>query len=429
MAGASGIEFKGMEKTARANRIHIGVYGKCNSGKSSLVNAMTGQRAAMVSDVAGTTTDPVYKSMEMPGLGAVTFIDTAGLDDDGLLGPQRLEQTRKAAERTDVAVVVYSEGDTSLERQWIEKFSGNGVPVVLVLNKCDLLQDASASAALLRQGTGINPVVVSALTGEGMERLLAAIVEAGREADRDASITGELAQRGDVVMLVMPQDSQAPQGRLILPQVQTIRELLDKGCTVVCCVPEQMKQGLAALTSPPRLIVTDSQVFAAVSCLAPEESLLTSFSVLFANYKGDISKFIEGAAAIDRLTAGSRVLIAEACTHAPASEDIGRVKIPRLLRNRVGEGLRIDVVSGSDFPEDTSSYDLIIHCGACMFNRRHVLSRIAKAAACNVPITNYGIAIAHLTGIIGRVAYPGMDSAEAAEKRRKQTEEDMDGRF
>lgn len=210
-------------------------------------------------------------------------------------------------------------------------------------------------------------------------------------------------------MLVMPQDAQAPKGRLILPQVQTIRELLDKGCTVISCVPEGMRRSLDALSAPPKLVITDSQAFATVSALTPPESLLTSFSVLFANYKGDIRAFMEGAAAIDRLTEQSRVLIAEACTHAPATEDIGRVKIPRLLRKRIGEGLAVDIVAGADFPKDLSRYDLVIHCGACMFNRRHVLSRLALASAQHIPMTNYGITIAHLTGILDRVVYPGME--------------------
>ena len=317
-----------MEQTPRANRIHIGIYGRCNSGKSSLINAITGQQTAVVSEVAGTTTDTVNKSMELPGVGAVTFIDTAGFDDTGELGAKRLEQTRKAADRTDVAVIVHAGGEPSAEREWIGLFGERNIPVVLVLNKADLLNDEAAAVSALRAETGINPIAVSALTGKGIGELIAAIAEAGRGATDEVSITGNLAGPGDVVMLVMPQDAQAPKGRLILPQVQTIRELLDKGCTVISCVPEGMRRSLDALSAPPKLVITDSQAFATVSALTPPESLLTSFSVLFANYKGDIRAFMEGAAAIDRLTEQSRVLIAEACTHAPATEDIGRVKIP-----------------------------------------------------------------------------------------------------
>ena len=393
-----------MEQTPRANRIHIGIYGRCNSGKSSLINAITGQQTAVVSEVAGTTTDTVNKSMELPGVGAVTFIDTAGFDDTGELGAKRLEQTRKAADRTDVAVIVHAGGEPSAEREWIGLFGERNIPVVLVLNKADLLNDEAAAVSALRAETGINPIAVSALTGKGIGELIAAIAEAD-----EVSITGNLAGPGDVVMLVMPQDAQAPKGRLILPQVQTIRELLDKGCTVISCVPEGMRRSLDALSAPPKLVITDSQAFATVSALTPPESLLTSFSVLFANYKGDIRAFMEGAAAIDRLTEQSRVLIAEACTHAPATEDIGRVKIPRLLRKRIGEGLAVDIVAGADFPKDLSRYDLVIHCGACMFNRRHVLSRLALASAQHIPMTNYGITIAHLTGILDRVVYPGME--------------------
>ena len=393
-----------MEQTPRANRIHIGIYGRCNSGKSSLINAITGQQTAVVSEVAGTTTDTVNKSMELPGVGAVTFIDTAGFDDTGELGAKRLEQTRKAADRTDVAVIVHAGGEPGAEREWIGLFGERNIPVVLVLNKADLLNDEAAAVSALRAETGINPIAVSALTGKGIGELIAAIAEAGRGATDEVSITGNLAGPGDVVMLVMLKDGQAPKGRLILPQVQTIRE-----CTVISCVPEGMRRSLDALSAPPKLVITDSQAFATVSALTPPESLLTSFSVLFANYKGDIRAFMEGAAAIDRLTEQSRVLIAEACTHAPATEDIGRVKIPRLLRKRIGEGLAVDIVAGADFPKDLSRYDLVIHCGACMFNRRHVLSRLALASAQHIPMTNYGITIAHLTGILDRVVYPGME--------------------
>lgn len=398
-----------MENTPRANRIHIGIYGRCNSGKSSLINAITGQQTALVSEIAGTTTDPVNKSMEVPGLGAVTFIDTAGFDDAGALGAARLEQTRKAADRTDIAVVVLCGGDISEEKRWIELFSEKGIPVVVVLNKSDLLSDSAAIAAEIERETGVKPILTSAKRGEGIKQLIERIAQAGGNAADQVSITGDLVSEGDVVMLVMPQDAQAPRGRLILPQVQTTRELLDKGCVIVSCVPKQMPDSLAALSAPPKLIITDSQVFGMVSGMTPPESMLTSFSVLFAHYKGDVRSFAAGAAAIDHLTEKSHVLIAEACTHAPAGEDIGRVKIPNMLRKKVGAGLQIDMVSGSDFPDDLSPYDLIIHCGACMFNRTHVLSRLNRSAEQHIPMTNYGIAIAHLTGILNRVVYPGSE--------------------
>ncbi len=392
----------------RAERIHIAIYGRTNSGKSSLINAITGQDAAIVSDIAGTTTDPVNKSMEVPGLGAVTFIDTAGFDDKGALGGERLERTRQTADRTDVAIIVLVPGgDIPEEAEWISMFRERRTPVIAVINKTDTLTDTDTFAAGVEARTGLRPIPVSAKTGAGIGTLIEAISQVARESDAPASILGDMVAAGDVVMLVMPQDSQAPNGRLILPQVQVMRELLDRKCITVGCVPEDMEAALGALSAPPELVVTDSQAFATVSSLTPPESRLTSFSVLMAHHKGDIKKFMEGAAAIDRLTADSRVLIAEACTHAPATEDIGRVKIPAMLRKRVGQGLKVDVVGGADFPEDLTVYDLVIHCGACMFNRRHVISRIEKAAAQGVPITNYGIAIAYLTSILDKVAYPG----------------------
>lgn len=394
-----------MENTPSANRLHIGIFGRCNSGKSSLLNALAGQRTAIVSALPGTTADPVNKPMELPGIGPVVLSDTAGFDDSSSLGEARCEQTRRMAERTDIALMVCTSASCDAEAQWVERFRERGIPVIIVLNKSDLLDNPAVTVSAIEARLGTAPVVVSALYDSGITKLIEAIAAFMQE--ETVSLTGDLVRPGDVVLLVMPQDEAAPKGRLILPQVQTLRELLDKGCTAVCCTPGEMDQTLRNLVSPPRLIVTDSQAFAAVSALTPPGSLLTSFSVLYAGYKGEIGSLVGGAAAIGTLTARSRVLIAEACTHAPAGEDIGRVKLPRLLRAKAGGEMRIDTVAGDDFPDDLTPYDLVIHCGGCMFNRRHMLSRIARAAAQKVPFTNYGMAIAALMGILDRVVYPG----------------------
>lgn len=388
-------------------RTHIAVVGRCNVGKSSLVNAIAGQSVAIVSDVAGTTTDAVAKSMELRSLGAVVLTDTAGFDDLSPLGEQRVAESRKVAERCDMAVVVCNLGeDYDVEKEWIREFDNRKIPVVVVLTKSDQLDDRERAVKELESAMGRSVVAVSAASGEGLETLLEALQRALPNEGRELTITGNLVERGDVVVLVMPQDESAPKGRLILPQVQTIRELLDKHCTPVCCQPEELESTLVGLGRSPRLVITDSQAFARVAPLVPEGVALTSFSVLMACYKGDVEAFVEGAKAIDRLSESSRVLIAEACSHAPASEDIGRVKLPAMLRRKVGAGLTVDVVGGNDFPEDLTPYDLVIHCGACMFTRRTVLSRLARAMEQSVPMTNYGIAIAHLTGIIGRVVLP-----------------------
>lgn len=396
-----------MNQTPQSNRLHIGIFGKCNSGKSSLINAITGQQTAVVSEVPGTTTDLVSKSMEVPGIGSCLFIDTAGFDDISLLGIRRLEQTRKAIDKTDIAIMVYAEMDVADESRWIKQFKDRGIPVIAVINyNKKLIHDLDGLVYDIKRSTGVSPVVVDAKTGEGIRQLVNLLIEENRKNGTTVSITGNLVEKGDVVMLIMPQDAQAPKGRLILPQVQTIRELLDKQCIAVCCTPEQVEGSLKALSAPPKLVITDSQLFGTINKLMPPGSKLTSFSILFAHYKGDIRTFVEGAKTLDKLTGNSKVLIAEACTHTPLNEDIGRVKIPALLHRKVGKGLQIDIVNGSDFPDDLTPYNLVIHCGACMFNRKHVLSRVNKAMKQNVPITNYGIAIAHLTGVLDKLVYP-----------------------
>ncbi|RGR92809.1 [FeFe] hydrogenase H-cluster maturation GTPase HydF [Phocaeicola coprocola] len=394
-----------MQETPRANRLHIGLFGKRNSGKSSLINALTNQEVALVSDIAGTTTDPVYKAMEIHGIGPCVFIDTAGLDDEGELGALRIQQTMRAMDRTDIALLVCTGDDIEKELEWSRLLKEKNIPVIWILNKADLLTDVTSTIRSIEKKCGQVPLGVSACTKQGMEDIRRSLIAKLPDETMSRGIVGKLVEEGDTVMLVMPQDIQAPKGRLILPQVQTIRELLDRKCLVMSCTTGQIDRMLQALVHPPKLIITDSQVFKTVYEKKPFASKLTSFSVLFAQYKGDIDYFIEGANAIGRLTENSRVLIAEACTHAPLTEDIGRVKIPNMLRKKFGSGLLIEHVSGTDFPEDLSKYDLIIHCGACMFNRKYVLSRVEQARKQNIPMTNYGVTIAYLAGILDKIDY------------------------
>ena len=396
-----------LQNTPTANRLHIALFGRRNSGKSSLINALTGQDTALVSDIPGTTTDPVSKAMELHGIGPCIIIDTPGFDDEGTLGEMRIERTLKAIERTDIALLFCEESDLQVENEWMQQLKSKNIPVILILNKADIRENVSSIVAKIESELQQKPMVVSAKEQKGLEDIRLAILEKLPQDFEQPSITGDLVGENDLVLLVMPQDIQAPKGRLILPQVQTMRELLDKKCLIMSCTTDKLSQTLKALAYPPKLIITDSQVFKTVYEQKPIESLLTSFSVLMAGYKGDIRQFIEGASAIDSLTESSRVLIAEACAHAPMTEDIGRVKIPRLLRKKVGEGLHIDMVSGSDFPKDLSEYDLIIHCGACMFNRKHVMNRLEQASMQQVPMTNYGITLAHLMGILDKIVYDG----------------------
>ena len=347
--------------TPNANRLHIALFGKRNSGKSSLINALTGQDTALVSDTPGTTTDPVQKAMEIHGIGPCLFIDTPGFDDEGELGNRRIERTWKAVEKTDIALLLCAGGssaeetgepDFTEELHWLEQLKAKNIPTILLINKADIRKNTASLAIRIKETFGSQPIPVSAKEKTGIELIRQAILEKLPEDFDQQSIAGNLVTEGDLVLLVMPQDIQAPKGRLILPQVQTMRELLDKKCLIMSCTTDKLRETLQALSRPPKLIITDSQVFKTVYEQKPEESRLTSFSVLFAGYKGDIRYYVKSASAIGSLTESSRVLIAEACTHAPLSEDIGRVKLPHLLRKRIGEKLSIDIVAGTDFPQD-----------------------------------------------------------------------------
>lgn len=402
-----------LNETPGSSRLHIGIFGRTNSGKSSFINAFTGQEISIVADVEGTTTDPVYKAMEVHPLGACTIIDTAGFADDTQLGAKRLEKTKLAAEKTELAVILFTgeaagdkQPDIEEELHWYHIFKEKNTPVLLVINKADICTDAGQLLARIKKETGEEALLVSARTGEGMTQVREALARKLPENYGNQQITGSLVSEDDLVLLVMPQDIQAPKGRLILPQVQTIRELLDKKCLVMSVTTDKLAAVLKVIKQPPKLIITDSQVFGYVYEHKPAESMLTSFSVLFAAYKGDLHYYVEGAKQIDALTADSKVLIAECCTHAPMSEDIGRVKIPQMLKKRFGESLTVDMVSGTDFPQELSGYDLIIQCGACMFNRKYVMARIDRARKQEVPMTNYGVTIAHLTGILDKITMP-----------------------
>lgn len=381
------LDFKG-EGVAKGNRVHIGIFGDTNSGKSTLLNLLSDQNVSLVSEIRGTTTDPVYKPMEIRGVGASTLIDTAGFEDDSELGTKRMQRTNKVLDECDIYIYV-ERGEEN--KRLLSTLSARKKPIIKVFNGSQL-DDAIA-----------NPELPSGYIAFDKEAVLEAIRKAAKGVSGDRPLLEGLLYGGESVLLVMPQDIQAPKGRLILPQVQTIRALLDLGCSITSCKTEDMQRTLELLKEPPQLIITDSQVFGEVYALKPEESNITSFSILMARSKGDIDELVKGAAAIDSLNENSKVLISEACTHAPLEEDIGRVKIPALLRKKYGN-MRIDFSRGLDFPEELD-YDLIIMCGSCMFNRAHVLSRIEKARAAGIPVTNYGVTISKLKGIIDKVEF------------------------
>lgn len=395
------------ESSPKGARIHIGLLGRRNVGKSSLLNALVRQSVSIVSPVPGTTTDPVEKTMELQPAGPVVFIDTAGLDDDGALGALRTDRTRQAMERLDLVLLVASAATWGeLERSLIEDARGRGLPVVIAVNKTDV---QAASPTLRRSlDSAQRPwIETSALTGLGVAELRQALATAAQTRVNEAPpLVVDLVSGGDLAVLVVPIDKEAPKGRLILPQVQTIRELLDHDAFCLVVKERELRDALRRLSAPPKIVITDSQAFLKVAADTPPGTLMTSFSILFSRAKGDLKTQVAGALAADRLKPGARVLVAEACTHHPIGDDIGRVKIPRWLTQRVGGALHFEHVQGRDFPDDLSGYDLVIHCGACMWNRQSMQARIRRCQAAGVPITNYGLIIASSLGVLKRALGP-----------------------
>ena len=382
----------GLNETPKANRVHIGFFGCRNAGKSSVVNAVTGQELCIVSDTKGTTTDPVQKAMELLPLGPVVIIDTPGYDDEGELGLLRVRRTKQVLNKTDVAVLVVdaSVGLTSFDRELLNLFEAKQIPHCLVYNKCDLTEPPA------------DALHVSAATGEGIHELKETIARLSAKEGEEPKLVGDLIDPGDFVVLVTPIDESAPKGRLILPQQQVIRDILDHHAMSVVVQDTELAETIAKLGTKPRMVITDSQVFAKAAADTPEDIPLTSFSILLARYKGLLETAVRGAAAIHSLRDGDRILISEGCTHHRQCEDIGTVKLPRLLKKVTGKAITFDTSSGSDFPEDLSPYKLVIHCGGCMLPGREMLYRMKCAADQGVPMTNYGIALAHLQGILAR---------------------------
>lgn len=405
-----------MNDTPRSSRLHIAIFGRRNAGKSSIINAITNQDIAVVSPVKGTTTDPVYVSMELLPLGPVVLIDTAGLDDGGELGELRRKKTLEVLNKTDVALIVIDAacGVTSYDLQIAENLRSKDIPIIGILNKMDLLtnmksskvEDLSALINKTEEELGLKVIPVSAIEQQGISELKKALIAAVPNEDDKFRILGDLISPGDLVVLVVPIDKAAPKGRLILPQQQTIRDILESEAIAIVTKDYELKEALESLGKKPRLVITDSQVFLKVAADTPKDIPLTSFSILFARNKGDLEEMVRGARAIDRLQDGDRVLIAESCTHHQQPDDIGKVKIPRWIRQATGKHIEFDFANGMKFPDNVRDYSLIIHCGGCMMNRRQMLWRVEKAVEAGVPIVNYGIAIAHVQGILERAISP-----------------------
>jgi [FeFe] hydrogenase H-cluster maturation GTPase HydF len=391
------------DRALRGDRLHIAIFGRRNAGKSSLINALTGQPVAIVSEVPGTTTDPVFKSIEFQPIGPVVFIDTAGIDDlaEGL-GAERVKKAAAILEKSDVALLVVdgSAVDFACEDELLERFRSRSIPVIVVANKIDLLGEAGN--AWFKDKPCVR---VSALNGQGMEELRRRILEIA-PTQWEPPFLRDLVRSGDVVVLVVPIDSGAPKGRLIMPQVKALRDALDAGAMPFSCRESELQAALNSLKGKPALVVTDSQAFTPVARVVPDEVLLTSFSILSARQKGDLPALVEGVLAVPSLRPGDRVLIAESCSHHPLQDDIGRVKLPRWLNEYAGGGLRIDTVPGSSYPEDLSSYKLVVHCGACTLNRREMLRRQELPARAGVAMTNYGVLISFLKNVFPRALRP-----------------------
>ena len=390
----------GLNETTSGERTHIGFFGMRNAGKSALVNAVTGQDLSVVSAVSGTTTDPVKKAMELLPIGPVLIIDTPGFDDEGELGEKRVKKTREVIEKTDVAVLVVdaSRGIGDLDRALLGYFEEAGVPAITVYNKSDLLPAVPAPAR--------GEIYVSALKGDNVKALKNMIGRLADGSGNDKKLIADLLAPGDHVVLVTPIDAAAPKGRMILPQQQTMRDILDAHCTFSVCQPQELTATLAALKAPPRMVVTDSQAFKAVAGDTPDDVPLTSFSILFARYKGELDSLVRGAAALAKLQDGDRVLISEGCTHHRQCGDIGTEKLPTWIRAFTAKDVRFDFTSGGEFPADLSGVALVVHCGGCMLNEKAMRARMKRAAAQGVPMTNYGVAIAHMNGILERSLRP-----------------------
>jgi [FeFe] hydrogenase H-cluster maturation GTPase HydF len=402
-----------MQKEPKSFRLHIGIFGRRNSGKSSLLNAITRQSISIVSHVPGTTTDPVEKPMELLPIGPVLFIDTAGVDDTGDLGQMRIEKTKTIFDRTELAIVVASEGQwTDFEDEILAQLDKRQIPAMIVFNKIDV---ASPSRDVLDQlaEKKHDVVLTNFIDGKGVDELREKLVENTPEDFMNTpAIVGNLVGANNMAVLVTPIDLEAPKGRIILPQVQTLRDLLDHDAYCLVVKEHQLKPALDNLKSKPALVVTDSQAFVKVAEDTPDDVPMTSFSILFARFKGDLNEFVNGALAIDSLKDGDKVLIAESCTHHPIGEDIGRIQIPRFLKEHTGVKLDIEITQGHDFPQDLAKYKLVIQCGGCMWNRKEMLSRIMHCRAAGVSITNYGIVIAYTHGIFERALRPFKDSLD-----------------